>query len=76
MSYPIDKKAIYSARYPKGSILRLTAPIEDPYTPKQVGDKFISSGVVDSEFQLLGRWLSGGSMSLRLEDDSYELVES
>lgn len=54
-------------------MLRLTAPIEDPYTPKGVGDEFISSGVVDSEMQLSGHWKSGGSMSLRLEDDSYEI---
>lgn len=76
MSIPIDKEAkqkLYTARYPKGTVLRLTAPIEDPYTPKSVGDEFISSGVVDSEMQLSGHWKSGGSMSLRLEDDSYEI---
>ncbi len=37
MSYPLDKKAVYMARYPKGSVLELTAPIDDPYSPKPVG---------------------------------------
>lgn len=37
MSYPIDKKAVYSARYPHGTIIELTEPIQDPYSPKPVG---------------------------------------
>lgn len=77
MAVIIDKemrRRLYQSRYPKGSVLRLTKPIDDPYTPKKIGDEFISSGIVDSELQLMGYWRSGGSMALRLEDDSYELV--
>ena len=37
MSYPLDKKVVYMARYPKGSVLELTDPIDDPYSPKPVG---------------------------------------
>ena len=29
MSYPINKKEVYSARYPKGTIVELTEPIDD-----------------------------------------------
>lgn len=69
------KASIYELMYPRGTKLRLTKPIQDPYTPKQVGDIFTSSGVVDDEFQLSGSWESGGSMSLRLTDDSFEVVK-
>lgn len=31
MAQKIDKKAVYSARYPHGTIVELTALIEDPY---------------------------------------------
>lgn len=37
MSYPLDKRAVYMARYPKGSVLELTAPIDDLYSQNLVG---------------------------------------
>ena len=40
MSYPINKKEVYSARYPKGTIVELTEPIDDEYSPKPVGSRF------------------------------------
>ena len=40
MSHPIDKKAVYTARYPKGTIIELVEPLEDPYAPKHVGSRF------------------------------------
>lgn len=40
MSYPINKKEVYSARYPKGTIVELTEPIDDKYSPKPVGSRF------------------------------------
>jgi hypothetical protein len=70
-----DKIKYYQAKYPKGSKLILTQDLPDPYTPKLKGDVFTSKGVVDSELQLLGSWRSGGSISLRLEDDHYKLLE-
>ena len=39
----IDKKAVYTARYPKGTIIELVEPLEDPYAPKPVGSRFNSS---------------------------------
>jgi hypothetical protein len=65
----------YEAKYPKGSKLILTEDLPDSFTPKSKGDIFTSHGVVDSELQLLGSWKSGGSISLRLEDDHYKLIE-
>ncbi len=40
MSHPINKKAVYTARYPKGTIIELVEPLEDPYAPKHVGSRF------------------------------------
>lgn len=40
MSYPINKKEVYSARYPKGTIVELTEPIDDKYSPKPAGSRF------------------------------------
>lgn len=40
MSYPINKKEVYSARYPKGTIVELIEPIDDEYSPKPVGSRF------------------------------------
>ena len=39
MSYPINKKEVYSARYPKGTIVELIEPIDDEYSPKPVGSR-------------------------------------
>lgn len=69
------KKADYEVMYPKGTKLRLTKRIADPYTPKETGDIFISSGVVDDMMQLSGHWENGGSMSLLLLEDLFEKVE-
>ena len=68
------KKEYCRARYPKGTLLRLSKPINDPYTPKKVGDIFVSSGVIDDMLQLHGHWLSGGSMALSIEDDEFEII--
>lgn len=68
--------AIYRARYPKGTILRLTAPVEDLFTPKSTGELFQVS-CVDDEAQIHGRWLeSGGSMALVIGVDCFVVVRS
>ena len=59
-------------RYPHGTRLRLTADIEDPYTPKKVGDIF-TVDYVDDIGQIHGRWASGGSIALIPEKDSFEI---
>lgn len=75
MSIPIDKKAVYSARYPKGTIIELTAPIEDEYSPKPVGARF-KVNYVDDSLQLQGVWLppERGSIAVIIEHDKFEIV--
>ena len=77
MSYPIDKKAVYSARYPKGTVIELTEPINDPYSPKPAGSRF-KVDYVDDAFQLQGVWLppQSGSIAVLIEKDSFKIVES
>lgn len=69
----IDKKKLLEMRYPSGTVLELTSPIDDPYTPKQVGDKFVVSGIDDS-LQIHGHWLNGGSMALVFGVDEFRIV--
>lgn len=76
MSIPLDKetkKALYSARYPRGTQLRLTAPIEDKYSPKEAGDIF-TVDYIDDALQLHGKWASGGSIAIIIEKDHFEIV--
>ena len=65
--------AQYRAMYPAGTVLELTAPINDKYTPKEVGDRFIVSSV-DDIGQIHGRFLSGGSMAIIPEVDKFIIV--
>lgn len=69
----IEKKAVYEARYPRGTIVELTADIDDPYTPKKAGDRFRVSGI-DDALQLHGSWFNGGSMAIDIEQDSFRVV--
>lgn len=69
----IDKKAVYEARYPRGTIVELTADIDDLYTPKKTGDRF-RVGCIDDALQLHGSWLNGGSMAIVIERDSFRVV--
>ena len=54
-----------------GKRVKLLAPIEDPYSPKEVGDIFHVSGV-DDALNLLGSWESGGSLNIIYNKDSFE----
>lgn len=76
MSYPIDKKAVYSARYPHGTIIELTEPIQDPYSPKPVGSRF-KVDYVDDALQLQGVWLppQSGSIAVIIEKDKFRIVK-
>jgi hypothetical protein len=76
VSYPIDKKAVYSARYPHGTIIELTEPIQDPYSPKPVGSRF-KVDYVDDALQLQGVWLSpqSGSIAVIIEKDKFKIVK-
>ena len=72
MSIKITKEYI-EARYPRGTVLELLAPIEDPYTPKEIGDRFIVSEV-DDIGQIHGTWLNGGSMAIDFYKDKFKIV--
>lgn len=77
MSQSIDKKTMYSMRYPKGTIIELTEPIEDRYgASKPVGSRFRVS-YVDDMFQLHGVWLppQSGSIAVLIEYDSFKIVK-
>ena len=77
MSIPINKKAVYSARYPAGTVIELTEPIDDPYNPKPAGSKF-KVDYVDDALQLQGHWLppQSGSIAVIIEKDSFKIAES
>ena len=60
-------------KYPKDTFLRLTAPIEDKYTPKEIGDIFKVSHI-DDKMQIHGSWLNGGSMAIIIGEDEFEIV--
>ena len=75
MSYPIDKKAVYTARYPQGTVIELSEPIQDPYSPKPVGSRFRVYCVNDA-LQLQGVWLppQSGSIAVIIEKDKFKIV--
>lgn len=64
----------YRKKYPKGTILELTSPLEDPYSPKPAGARFQVSSV-DDIGQALGSWLppESGSIAIDLEHDNYKI---
>jgi len=75
MSCSIDKKEVYSARYPKGTIVELTEPIADKYSPKPAGSKF-KVEYVDDALQLHGVWLppASGSIAIIIEQDKFKVI--
>ena len=36
----VQKKAMYEARYPRGTVVELTQAIDDEYSPKPAGSRF------------------------------------
>ena len=75
MGIKINKKEVYAMRYPEGTVIELKAPIDDPYTPKQVGSRFKVSHI-DDMLQLHGSWLAPerGSMAVSVEEDCFKIV--
>lgn len=75
MGIKINKKEVYAMRYPKGTVVELTEPIDDPYTPKPVGARF-KVDHIDDMLQLHGHWLppERGSMAISVEEDSFKIV--
>lgn len=72
MGVPINNIEYYRMRYPKGSKLRITKSIEDPYTPKEVGDIF-TVDYIDDAAQIHGSWASGGSIAIIIGEDEFEV---
>lgn len=69
----MKNKAYYETLYPAGTKLKLTAPINDPYTPKEVGD-ILTVTFIDDALNIHGSWQSGGSIALIIGVDSFEIV--
>lgn len=72
-----DKKAEYSMRYPKGTIIELTEPIDDGYGgSKPSGSRFMVE-YVDDALQLQGHWLppQSGTIAVIIEYDKFKIVE-
>lgn len=72
----MNKADKYREIYKPGTVIRLTAPINDKYTPKPVGARF-KVDFVDDECQLHGSWLypECGSMAVIIEEDSFVVEE-
>jgi len=73
MGFPISKVEYYRLRYPQGTKLRLTSPIQDPYSPKAVGD-IMTVSYVDDIGNIHGSWSSGGSLAIIIGEDEFEIV--
>lgn len=76
MGIKFNKQEMYAMRYPKGTIIELTKPIDDRFTPKPVGARFEVDSV-DSALQLHGHWLPPhtGSMAVIIEHDNFIVVK-
>ncbi len=69
----MENKNFYDSLFPTGTKLRLTAPIEDPYGPKAVGD-ILTVSYIDDALQIHGKWESGGSLAIIIGKDDFEIV--
>lgn len=77
MSHPINKKALCEARYPHGTIIELTEPLEDPYgSSKPVGSRF-KVDFIDDSLQAHGSWLppQSGSLAVLVEHDKFKIAK-
>lgn len=59
----------------RGTIIELTAPIEDPYSPKPVGARLQVSGVDDAN-QIHGHWLppETGCLAVIIGVDKFKII--
>jgi hypothetical protein len=71
----MNNKDYYKDLYPKGTVIELIESIDDPYTPKPSGSRFVVDGV-DDICQLTGHWLppQTGSISVIIEHDKFRVV--
>lgn len=76
MNQPMDKKALYSMRYPSGTIIELIEPIQDEYGgSKPAGSRF-RVDFMDDALGLHGVWLppQSGSLSVIIEHDKFKVI--
>lgn len=64
----IDK---YREKYPEGTVLRLTADLDDPYRPKKAGETCVVK-CVDDAGNIHVHWDSGGSVALIIWTDYFK----
>ncbi|MCI8373801.1 MAG: DUF4314 domain-containing protein [Lachnospiraceae bacterium] len=71
-----EKLEEYRRKYPKGTVVELTAPIREAYSPKPAGAKF-KVDYVDDMAQLQGTWLAPqtGSIAIIIGEDSFKVVK-
>lgn len=73
MIMQVNKVEDYRKKYPKGTKLKLTKPIDDPYSPKKVGD-ILTVDYIDDTGQIHGVWQSGGSIAIIIGLDNFKVV--
>lgn len=71
-----DKLVEAKALYQKGVVLELTEALEDPYSPKPVGARFVVD-YVDDAMNIHGSWVNpeSGCLSLIVGVDKFRIVE-
>lgn len=69
------KTMVRKESYPEGTIIELTSPIDDPYSPKPTGARFRIS-FVDDMGQLQGSWLppEKGSLAVIPGEDHFKVL--
>ena len=72
----MKNKAYYESLYPRGTVLELTEPMEDPYSPKPAGSKFKFS-FIDDALNIHGSWLAParGSISIIIGVDKFKIAD-
>ena len=73
----LNKKELYSMRYPHGTIIELTAPIDDPYSSSKPKGARFEVDFIDDALQLHGRWLppQSGSVAVIIGYDHFRIAE-
>jgi hypothetical protein len=75
MEMKMNKKEFYKEIYQAGTVIELTAPIDDPYSPKEIGDRFKVT-YMDDMLQLHGKWMAPakGSIAVIIGHDRFKVV--
>ncbi len=64
----------WRARCPKGTRLRLTGDLDDPFSPKKKGETCVVE-YIDDAGNIHAFWESGGSLALIIGLDSFETAD-